>query len=227
MDEAQDSARGAAIYTPSFLRVYDPIVHGFNLPVLWRCPVRCVQRLYDDLASANHLDVGVGTGYFLDRCRFRRHPERIALLDLNANSLTHTARRIARYRPEVLQGDVLRPLDPRPTPFDSVGLADLLHCLPGPMARKAAAFDTLAAVMSPGAVLFGCTLLGRGVRGSWPARLVVRLMNRRGVFSNLEDDASSLEEELERRFEDVRIEVVGLMALFAARAGRSPSPPSV
>ena len=177
-----------------------------------------MQSLYDELASANHLDVGVGTGFYLDRCRFRQPPERIVLMDLNPNSLAHASRRIARYHPEVRRGDVLRPLEPQPEPFESVGLANLLHCLPGPMARKAAAFDHLAAVMNPGAVLFGSTLLGRGVRGSWPARFVMRQINRRGVFSNTEDDLPSLRAALEERFTDVEVEVVGLMALFTARA---------
>ncbi len=215
MPGATESDTGAAIYTRSFLWVYDPIVHGFNLPVLWRCRASHVQRMYDDLASPNHLDIGVGTGYFLDRCRFR--PKRLMLMDLNANSLAHTARRIARHRPELLAADALRPLRPRPEPFDSVGLANLLHCMPGPMDRKAVLFDHVAEVMRPGAVLFGSTLVGRGVRGSWPARFVMRKLNQKGVFSNTHDDEPSLRSALERRFDDVQIDVIGMMALFTAR----------
>ena len=139
-------------------------------------------------------------------------------MDLNPSSLAHTARRIVRYAPEVREGDVLRPLVPRPAPFDSLGMATLLHCVPGPMAHKAVAFDHAAEVMNPGAVLFGSTLLGRGVRAPHLSRVVIRRLNRRGVFSNLEDDLPSLRDALERRFPEVRIEVVGLMALFVARA---------
>ena len=219
MADATNNRAGAAIYTRSFLRIYDPVVHGFNLPVLWRCRSARVQRLYDDLASPNHLDVGVGTGHYLDRCRFRTRPQRLVLLDLNPNSLARTCQRVARLRPEARLGDVLRPLTPRPASFDSVGLANLLHCLPGPMPSKAVAFDHLAAVMHPGAVLFGSTLLGRGAPASRPARLVMHVLNRRGVFSNTEDDHASLQASLEERFTEIQVEVVGVMALFCARKG--------
>lgn len=217
MSDRRVTEAGAAIYSRWFLHVYDPIVHGFNLPVLWRCPSPLVQGLYDELSSPNHLDVGVGTGRYLAHCRFGRQPTRIALLDMNPNSLAHAGRRIGHYRPEILHGDVLRPLAPPPAPFDSVGMANLLHCLPGPMSRKAAALDNLAAVMQPGAVLFGSTLMGRGVPSTWAARVMMRQLNRRGVFSNRDDDPASLVAALERRFEDVRVDLVGQMALFSAR----------
>lgn len=217
MAESQDSAAGAALYSPLVLRFYDPVVHGFNLPVLWRCPTRRVQRLYDEHASANHLDVGVGTGFYLDRCRFRSAPQRLVLFDLNPNSLACTARRLARYRPSTQGGDVLEPLAPPPAPFDSVGMATFLHCVPGPMEHKARAFDHVAAVMNPGAVVFGSTVLGRGVRVPWSSRMVMRSMNRRGIFANAQDDPTSLRAALEARFDDVELDVVGLMALFAAR----------
>lgn len=219
---SEDSAAGAAIYTPFVLGYYDEVIHGFNLPVLWGCRSARVQRLYDEWASPNHLDVGVGTGLCLDRCRFRERPRRIVLLDLNENSLAHTARRIARYRPEVRHADVMAPLDPAPAAFDSVGLSLLLHCLPGPMENKARAFDHVAAVMKPGAVLFGATLVGRGVRVPWLSRQVLRVLNRRRIFSNQQDDPASLRSALERRFRSVQVDVAGLMALFVARAPLRP-----
>jgi SAM-dependent methyltransferase len=217
MTEPSDSAAGAALYSPFVLRFYDPVVHGFNLPVLWRCRTGRVQRLYDEHASANHLDIGVGTGYYLDRCRFQVPPKRIVLFDLNPNSLACTARRLARYEPTTQAGDVLAPFDPAPAAFDSVGMATFLHCVPGPMEHKARAFDHVAAVMNAGAVVFGSTLLGRGVRVPWTSRLVMRAMNRRGIFSNANDDPTTLRAALDARFDDVEIEVVGLMALFVAR----------
>ena len=37
---------------------------------VWKCPTPEVLAFYDRYVSARHLDVGVGTGCFLDRCRF-------------------------------------------------------------------------------------------------------------------------------------------------------------
>jgi hypothetical protein len=41
--------------------------------------------------------------------------------------------------------------------------------------------------------------------------------NNKGVFSNLYDSAEGFKRELEARFSDVSVEVVGCVALFSAR----------
>jgi len=211
------SHAGARLYSRPLLAVYDLIVYRFNLPLLWRCPVGRVRDLYDTHVTDNHLDIGVGTGYFLDRCRFPGPRPRIALLDLNPNSLRHTAHRIERHRPEQHLQDVLEPFCHSLAPVDSVGLSLTLHCLPGTMAEKAVAFDHIRAVMRPGAVFFGVAVLGDGVTAHGVARMAMWRMNAWGFFSNEEDSPSSLERELRARFVDVEVEIVGCAALFSAR----------
>jgi hypothetical protein len=88
------------------------------------------------------------------------------------------------------------------------------------MADKAAAIDHLVAVLNPGAVVFGATLLSGGVERNWYARQVMARNNRVGIFSNLHDDLSGLHDALEQRLADVAIVTVGCVALFS---GRSPS----
>jgi hypothetical protein len=46
----------------------------------------------------------------------------------------------------------------------------------------------------------------------------MRLYNRKGIFSNTEDDLRGLEQGLATQLTDVEIEVVGAVALFAGRA---------
>src|SRR5262245_53778238 len=65
--------------------------------------------------TADHLDVGVRTGYCLDRCRFPDPRPRLALLDLNPNSLRVAAHRLARFQPEVYRANVLSTRAGRPT----------------------------------------------------------------------------------------------------------------
>ena len=122
-----DSARGAAANTKATLAVYDLFVLRFSNSFIWKCPSRLLLDLYDRLVSDRHLDVGVGTGYFLDKCRFPVAVPSIALLDLNANSLQVTAKRLERYKPSCHQADVLKPIGARPavtgarvTPFIGV-----------------------------------------------------------------------------------------------------------
>src|ERR671933_624224 len=113
---------GQAVYTKPMLAVYDYVVLGFFCRFVWRCPSRHILELYQDCLSANHLDAGVGTGYFLDRCRFPVPEPRLALLDLNPNSLEVAARRLARYRPVTYRANALAALRVAGPGFDSVGV---------------------------------------------------------------------------------------------------------
>jgi hypothetical protein len=66
-------------------------------------------------------------------------------------------------------------------------------------------------------VLFGATILGRGIAPNAAARGLLGLYNRKGVFNNLGDDVAGLRDGLEARFERVTVEVQGCVALFEAR----------
>lgn len=199
------------------LALYDYVVLGFFCRFVWRCPSRHILGLYQSHITANHLDAGVGTGYFLDHCRFPSSQPRLTLLDLNPNSLEVATRRLVRYRPKTCRANVLEPLKIGEPGFDSVGVSGLLHCLPGTMREKAVALDHLKAVLNPGGVLFGATLLGSGVEAGWAARRAMRYFNAKKIFTNQNDDLDSLKDELKQRFPEISVRTVGCMALFTGR----------
>lgn len=209
---------GAGVYGRIGLHFYDAGVLGISSMLIWRCSSTRTLAHYQANVSANHLDVGVGTGYFLDRVTYPSTTPRLGLLDLNGNSLTHTARRLIRYSPEIYQADILQPIAVRAEPFDSIGLNYLLHCLPGPMASKAVVFDNLGPLLKPGGTIFGGTALRHGVRLPLQARAFMGVYNAMGIFGNSNDSLAGLRSELESRFDDVSIEVHGCVALFRARA---------
>jgi ubiquinone/menaquinone biosynthesis C-methylase UbiE len=215
---AEEVAAGHAIYTKRLLAFYDVAVLGISSRLVWKCPARLIDAHYNAHVTANHLDVGVGTGYFLDRCRFPTATPRIALMDLNPNTLAAASRRIARYEPETYRRNVLDPIALDGRRFDSVAINFVLHCLPGSMTSKTVALDHLRALMNPGGVLFGATLLHGGVTRSWLASRLMFLYNRRGIFSNDHDDLPGLRRALEQRFRDVSVLTVGCAALFSGRA---------
>jgi ubiquinone/menaquinone biosynthesis C-methylase UbiE len=72
--------------------------------------------------GVRHADVGVGTGYFLDRCRFPSATPNITLIDLNRECLATTARRIRRFKPTTYEANVLAPLNLGDARFDSIAL---------------------------------------------------------------------------------------------------------
>lgn len=217
VDPGHAAYAGQSIYTRRGLRAYDAVVYGFNFPVLWRCPKARLVELYDAHVSARHLDIGVATGLLLDQCHFPSPAPTITLMDLNANSLAVAAQRLARYAPQTHQANVLEPWGLPRASFDSVGMFNLLHCLPGTLREKAVAFEYAGAALSPEGVLFGATLLGKGIEYTRLARRALAIMNRRGVMCNLDDRLEDLEAGLARVFASHEVRTVGSMVLFSAQ----------
>lgn len=208
---------GQAVYSKALLAVYDHFVLGVSNRLIWKCPTSHLLKLYDRHISPNHLDIGVGTGFFLDRCAFSAHP-RLILVDLNTNSLEVTAKRIRRYHPKAYRRNILEPLMIEEHPFDSIGMNYLLHCLPGAMQTKAIVFDHIYPYLKPGGTVFGSTLLQGGVQRSLFAKALMRLYNKKGIFCNEGDDLESLRKELKNRFPESCVEIAGCAcaALFWA-----------
>ncbi len=212
-----EAPSGHSVYNRFTLAVYDWYVLGLSNRFVWKCPTDRLVAHFDRHVTDNHLDVGVGTGYFLDVCRFPSDSPRLGLLDLNPCSLARTSQRVARYKPEVFWRNVLEPVELNGNGFDSISLNYVLHCLPGTMMEKAAVLDHLRAHLNPGGTLFGSTLLHAGVARNAVARRLMALYNRKRIFSNREDDLDQLKRALEERFPHSGIEVVGCAALFWAR----------
>ncbi len=208
---------GQAVYTPKTFAVYDLFVHGLSNQAVWRCPTRRLQALYDRNVAARHLDVGVGTGYFLDKSRWPVKCPAITLVDLNEHSLKAAADRIERFGPNSVRANVLEPLHDIGR-FDSVGLCYLLHCLPGTLMEKMVVFDNLGSAINEGAIVFGATILQGDAPRTWVAQKLMNRYNQEGVFCNTADKYEDLEDGLAARFEEVRIERHGAVALFQARA---------
>jgi hypothetical protein len=209
-------ASGATVYTNT-LKTYDPFVLGYSNRFLWRCPTRIMLDFYNEHVSNRHMDVGVGTGYYLDRCSFPSTNPTIALVDLNPVCLQYAANRIRRYDPKTYVVNILEPFQVDSSGFDSIGINYLLHCLPGNILSKAVVFRNLKPFLSKDGVIFGSTILGQGVKSNILARMQMRLYNSRGIFCNDNDSQSDLEKALKENFVDYSLRIVGCVALFTGR----------
>ena len=208
---------GQAVYSKSMLSLYDWLVLRFSNRLIWRCPSKHILALYDRHVTANHLDVGVGTGYFLDRCRFPTDRPRLGLMDLNRNCLNEAGSRVDRYQPEFYRANVLEPIAFEPACFDSMSMTYLLHCLPGTIQTKGAVFRHLKPFVNRGGVIFGATLLSDGVHRSWAAKRLMAFYNSKGIFTNDHDDLPGLRAMLSEHLTAVSVDVVGCAALFSGR----------
>ena len=82
---------GAKIYTPLTLKLYDWWVLGVSNRLAWGCPTKehLLPHFLEHVGN-NHLDIGVGTGFYLTHV-----PESslISLMDLNEASLNAASTR--------------------------------------------------------------------------------------------------------------------------------------
>jgi SAM-dependent methyltransferase len=221
MDRNDPAYRGQADYTRPMLAIYDRFVLGFVSWFVWRTPIEPIMAGYRHHIRDGHLDVGPGTGWFIERSSLP-DGSRVTLVDPNPNVLSHAARKLVRLDVTTVQADVLKPL-PVEGPFESAALNLVLHCLPGPQSGKARAIENIAAVLSPTGTLFGATVLGRSGDHSWLARRVLTLFNRRGAFDNLDDTEEGLREMLEASFEEVDVSTAGSAAIFVANRPKLPA----
>jgi SAM-dependent methyltransferase len=207
---------GHALYTKAFLSAYDWFALGFHCRFVWQCPPSHVLELYDQHISRNHLDIGVGTGYFLDKCRFPTEHPRLVLVDINPNSLAVAQKRLKRYHPQVHRRDILEPLCIDTPGFDSIGLSHLLHCLPGTMDTKGTVFQNIMPLLNPGGVVFGTTFLYEGIKSNPLAKYMFWWTNLLGFMTNKQDSMDGLAQNLRRYFSESHIESRGCGALFWA-----------
>ncbi|EIN14691.1 S-adenosyl-L-methionine dependent methyltransferase [Punctularia strigosozonata HHB-11173 SS5] len=202
----------------------------------WHCPTSSVllpffqAHLTKQPASA-HLDAGVGTGFYPARglASTTDVPGSLTLLDLNPDTLESASRAVkSRGYTGEIQKKAQSVFDPVPAEmrakFASISLFYLLHCLPGAFPEKATRVaEALAPALAPGpsSVLYGATILGKGVRHNWLGNWLMNAYNKRSIFGNARDSADGLREGLQVVFRDVDVQVVGRVALFVCRKPRA------
>jgi SAM-dependent methyltransferase len=213
-DELHSSVR---LYTPIVLTFYDAFVLQFSSRAAWRFSAPRILELYNRHLSGNHLEIGVGTGYFLDKATFSTERPSVTLVDLNANTLAATSRRIARYAPRSIVANALEPITFE-SQFSTIGMNYVLHTMPGSMQDKVIALRHARSYLKEGGVLFGTTLLGDGVDTNPLARLLMRAYNRLKWFSNQQDTLPNLEQGLRTNFNRYEVRVIGPTAVFEAWA---------
>ncbi|MFL0796446.1 MAG: class I SAM-dependent methyltransferase [Cellvibrionaceae bacterium] len=210
---AETTEAGQAVYSKLVLSIYDWWVLGFSNKLLWKCPTRILENEFKKYASDNHCDVGVGTGYYPDKC-LSNPEQRLGLIDLNANSLQIAAERNKRFNPETYQANILEPISIDCKKFDSLSLHYVLHCLPGSLHQKATCFQHLKPLLNPEATVFGSTILGTGVERNALANYVSNTYNRKGIFCNSEDSLEILTTVLSEHFSSYEVRQEGSVLIF-------------
>lgn len=206
---------GSEIYSPENLATYDHEVLEMSNKHLWKIPTEILVDFFQKNVTANHLDAGVGTGYFLKKTKFPTDNPRIALMDLSPAALQAASSRIQWLSPEVYQQNILQPEPLQIQPFDSISLNYVLHCLPGTMKEKERVFTYLKTLLKQNAKIFGSTLIHHKNQ-SIPARHLMIGYQTKGIFNNAHDTREGLEEILNQNFRESSTAQIGDAILFSA-----------
>ena len=207
---------GAKVYTPLTLKLYDWWVLGISNRLAWRCSTReyLLPHFLRHLGK-KHLDIGVGTGYYLTHA-----PESglISLMDLNKASLNAASARAGETKIQrKISHDVFEPYpEALHGQFDSISMFYLLHCLPGNISTKGDVIRNAAQALADHGTLYGATILGDGVAHNAFGQKLMRIYNRKGIFSNTEDSEEGLTQILSEHFENVKTRVEGTVVMFSA-----------
>ncbi len=211
----------AGSYSAGGLHLYDGFVMGMLADGAWGCSAEQFVDFYREHLRPRHADLGVGTGYCIDRCE-PGPTGRLALIDIRPSCLEYCARRLERFNPETFVRDARAPIQIDARRFDSIGMGGLIHSLPGSMQEKAAVFDALEPIATPGAVVFGYTLVRDGAHRTLRRRMTHGLLNRLRIIDNDADHMADLAAELSRRFTDCSLKLVGNVAFFSATVRSEP-----
>jgi ubiquinone/menaquinone biosynthesis C-methylase UbiE len=211
--------RSQQFFNKVSLFFYDFLLYGVISKYAWGSSIQRLDSHYGKYLRDNHLEVGVGTGYLLNRAEFDSAHPRLALMDLSRECLEKTKHKVARYAPDTYIQNLLEPIQYEIDKFDSIGINYVMHCVPGSFREKGVAFAHLQPLLSEKGVLFGTTVLSEGVQKNLLAKLFMWLMNALGVFNNRSDNARDLKECLQSRFQVIEFEIVGVTAFFAVRNG--------
>lgn len=107
-----------------------------------------------------HLDIGVGTGYYLYHANLPADTQ-VTLLDLNANSVEAAKRRFGRSDTPCVLHVIFEPLPSELGEFDSMNMFYFLHSLPGSPEDECSIFEHLKRNLTENGCVYGSTFSER------------------------------------------------------------------
>jgi ubiquinone/menaquinone biosynthesis C-methylase UbiE len=209
----EDITAGQAIYTPTSLKFYDLFVTHLSNRWIWRCDNQKLLKQYERFMGENHLDIGVGTGFYLRKCD-KSHLQQLTLMDLNEHCLSWAKQHIDFSKIQTIVGDVFKRHENLKDTFDSISINYLLHCIPGSKQDKEIAIKSIGTMLKPGGRLFGATIVSDTSLKTFMSNKLMGYYNRKKIFSNKTDTLQSIKEILDCNLDSLEIYSLGCVALF-------------
>ena len=207
---------GQAVYNKRVLIVYDLVVTHYSNRFIWRCPASHIKQWYKQYIGQKHLDIGVGSGYYLQRCT--QKVQELHLMDLNQTALQYAKNRSQHGNCATTQHNIFEPLPATCNGYDSVAINYLLHCIPGTFANeKAKAISNAVATLKKGGRLFGATIINADEQSSGLAHKLMQIYNKKAIFHNQNDTQEQLHQALKQQLKQVQVQRIGSVILFSGQ----------
>lgn len=206
----------AKIYSVKILKIYDFWVLKISNSFAWKCNTQThLVPFFRKHMKKEHMDIGVGTGFYL---RNIDPYTELTLCDINLNSLFHARKKSSCSDVRILKHNIIDKFsDDVSKKYNSVSLFYVLHCLKGNLHEKCKIFDNIVETLKDDGVFYGATILGVSASHNTFGKILIKKYNSSGVFGNYLDNEQELRYELEKRFSNVNIIVIGTVALFEAK----------
>ena len=209
-------------FNPILLGCYDFTVYRFVSRFIWGCKNEILLQRYRQFVQTKHLEVGVGTGYLIEKSIKGHQKEnmRLTLMDLSVACLDKASKRLEKFNPSKIRHNILdAPIKSgqhkEAKQFNSIGINYVLHCVNGDFKEKGIAFGNLKKLLNENGVLFGSTVIANK-QSLIVAKLFMRILNVIGLFNNNNDKVNDLEVALNTHFKFVKVRVVSSVVMFVA-----------
>lgn len=207
---AKSTHAGQKIYTRITLRLYNFVVLFFNNTFVWKCKTTELLKLYSDNVSLNHLDIGVGSGYYLNKLHSKI--KKVILMDLNLDCLRYVKNLLKNKDVSIYQVDILENIEEKFfSKFDSISCNYLIHCLPD-NGSKEIVFKNIAKILKSDGVAFGSAIINK-----YDSKLAIKIANKfnsKGIFDNENDSYESIEKYISNNFQKYSIKKIGSVCVY-------------
>ena len=197
---------------------YDLLVNKLNCKYIWRCNYNIINSLYDRNISKHHLEIGPGTGFFINKFKF----DNLTLCDINQDildysfdNLKNNSKNISKINFNLFDNLSQTNLN-KNVKFESVGANYVLHCIPGKIEDKLLTLvHNLKKInKSHKCVLYGGTVINDPYYNTFLSNALIKCLNHFKIFNNKEDFSYNIINNLEKHNIKFDYSIVGCVFIF-------------
>ena len=199
-------------FVSSSIKIYDFVVNDLNCKYAWRCHKNNIFKNYQNNLKNNHLEIGPGSGYFLNPKFHQKKIDNLFLMDINQPILKASKENLDKYYSNIqtvnhnIFEKSLNSLQ-----IDSIGINYVLHCVPGSLDNK---LEKLYLNLPKNTNIFGATVISDIDKQTPLSKLELKLLNHKGVFNNKLDFSNNFIDFVERNRLPYSYQIIGNVLIF-------------